>query len=53
MRQSSGSRVAIEWQSSGNRKTCTEGYKGEGCRKCIVSMIIARPMHEASYPKSH
>ena len=33
VRQSSGSRVAIEWQSSGNRKTCTEGYKGEGCHK--------------------
>ena len=40
VRQSSGSRVAIEWQSSGNRKTCTRGHKVEGCPRYIESMII-------------
>ena len=52
VRQSSGSRVAIEWQSSGNRKTCTRGHKVGGCPKSIVSMTIACPLHEPSYPKS-
>ena len=52
VRQSSGSRVAIEWQSSGNRKTCTRGHKVEGRPKYIVSMTIACPTHEPSYPKS-
>ena len=40
VRQSSGSRVAIEWQSSGNRKTCTRGHKVEGCPRYIESMTI-------------